>query len=249
VRTQTVIAIVAVILALGAGCAKKTASEGTRTPDAVKAEVAALAGELDAYLGQHDFENTEAAALTAQTRAISSKFAALQADAARLADATGNKQFEDAAAAAEEGRAASDALAAAFAAGPPQGDAGKADKLNAAVTAWAAYTDAVAKYQPATALAAAAKTTASPPAVKAGTAATTLPGKGRHLGWWKNPAWARDVAARATAATAAPPGKGDRERERDRERKHTGPGGEPDRERGRGGDSDAGGHGKGRGGD
>jgi len=245
VRTKTVVAIVAVILALAAGCAKKTASEETRTPDAVKAEAAALAGELDAYLGQHDFDNTEPAALTAQTRAISGKFAALQADAARLADTTGNKQFGDAAAVAEEGRATSDALAVAFAAGSPQGEADKADKLNAAITAWAAYTEAVAKYQPATALTSPAKTAAPPPAVKAGTAPTTLPGKGRHLGWWKNPAWARDVAARATGATAAPPGKGDK----DRDRKHGGPGGDSDRERGREGNSNAGGHGKGRGGD
>lgn len=217
-------------------CGAKT----ERTPDKVKADVAAAAAGLDAYFAEHSFQNTPPAELQAEAGKAAETFGNLAKEATALKVKTGDANYDSIVALATDGQVKAAALAAAVGAGPAMGDPAKATALVAAIGDWGSYADTVAPMAPGTAAPASGE---GPPATAAPAPGETdrgLPGKGHHYGWYKNPAWANDPASR-TAETAVGTG----EKERDRERKRDGTGGGPDRERERKHNKDAGGPGGG----
>lgn len=220
-------------------CGAKT----ERTPDKVKADVAAAAAALDAYFAEHSFQNTPPAELQAEAGKAAETFGNLAKEATALKVKTGDANYDSIVTLATDGQAKASALAAAVGAGPAMGDPAKATALVAAIGAWGAYADTVAPTAPGT-----AAPGEGPPATAApapGGMGKGTPGKGHHYGWYKNPAWANDPASR-TAETAA--GTGERERDRDRDRKRDGSCGDAGGGKGGGKGGGPGGGGKGGGG-
>jgi hypothetical protein len=221
-----VITATAAAALLVAGCGKKGA-EGP-SADALKAEIAAVTGELNAYLDAHNFSNADAGALAAEAEEAAGKFGDLEKRAGEMKSQSGDEEYGDVGALAGEGRAKAEALAGALAAGPPMGDVAKMTALNDAVEEWVDYSDNVG---------------ASPAgAATAETDEAGYPGRGKRLGWWKNPDWARDRGSRGAEGDV--PGTGEMVREREREREHMQPGSG----KGGGGKGPGSGGGKGRGG-
>jgi hypothetical protein len=213
-------ALAAAVLLL-AGCGKK-AAEGP-APDALKAEIAGVTGELNNYLDAHNFSNTDAGALTAELKKVAGKYGELEKQAQEMESRSGDEQYGDVGNLAGEGRARAEALAGALAAGAPMGDAAKMTALNDAVEDWVGYSDKVGAPP-----GEAAPVEGEEPGVaeSAEPGEPRYPGKGRHLGWWKNPEWARDRGTRPLPEGDVPGGREkERKREREREREHVKPGG------------------------
>jgi hypothetical protein len=230
-----------------AACGKKAA--GGPTAEELKAEVAGVAGELNAYLNAHNFSNTDAGTLTDELKKLGGKYAEIEKRAHDMRTQGGGEQYGDVGNLAGEGRAKVEALASVLEVGPPMGDAVKATALDDAVENWADYSDKVGA-----APGEAAPAEGEEPGVAEPTepgvdepgepGEPRYPGKGRHLGWWKNPEWARDRGTRPLPEGDVPgAGEKEREREREREREHVGPGGA-----GPGGETPGGGGGPGKGG-
>jgi hypothetical protein len=214
----TALATAALLLA---ACGKKGA-EGP-SPDSLKADIAAVTGELNGYLDGHNFSNTEAGALSAELRKLAGKYGELEKQAEELKGRSGDEEYGDLGTLAAEGQAKAEALAGALAAGPPMGDAAKMTALNDAVEEWVDYSDRVGTP-------AEGETPGTAEPAEPGSADTPgYPGRGKHLGWWKNPDWARDRGTRG--ADGETPGTGEMERERERKRDGTGGGPERERER------------------
>jgi hypothetical protein len=124
-----------------AGCGKKGA-EGPST-DALKAEIAGVTGELNAYLEAHNFSNTDAGPLAAEAEKAAGKFGELEEQAGEMKSQSGDERYGDLGTLAGEGRAGAEALAATFAAGPPMGDVAKMAALNDAIGDWVDYNDRI----------------------------------------------------------------------------------------------------------
>lgn len=238
-------ALAAAVLLL-AGCGKK-AAEGP-APDALKAEIAGVTGELNNYLDAHNFSNTDAGALTAELKKVAGKYGELEKQAQEMESRSGDEQYGDVGNLAGEGRARAEALAGALAAGAPMGDAAKMTALNDAVEDWVGYSDKVGAPpgeaapvegeepgvgEPAEPGEPGVGEPAEPGVDEPGEPGEPVepgepryPGKGRHLGWWKNPEWARDRGTRPLPEGDVPGGREkERKREREREREHVKPGG------------------------
>jgi hypothetical protein len=235
-----------------AACGKK-AAEGP-SADELKNEIAGVAGELNAYLSEHNFANTDASALAAEITKQAGKYGEFEKQAQELAAASGNDAYGDVGGLAAEGRAKAEALASAVAAGPPRGEAAKVATLHAAIDGWADYSDRIGAPPGEAAPAPGEEPGVGEPAPGApgGTAEPTepaepvvpgepgvgeptepgepvYPGKGHHYGWWKNPEWARDRGTRPLTEGDVP-GAGEKEKERERSGKGTGPERERERE-------------------
>lgn len=245
-------AFVAAVALLASGCGKKAAAPPA---DELNSEIAAVAGELNAYLSEHNFANTDAGALAGELNKLAAKYGELEKRAHDMRTQEGGEQYGDVGNLAGEGRAKAEALASTIAAGAPMGDAAKATALNDVVENWADYSDRVGAppegEEPGVGEPAAP---GEEPGVgePAEPGAPSYPGKGHHYGWWKNPEWARDPASRGAEGDAPGTGEMEREREREREREHVQPGtgkGGGEGPKGSGGDAGKGsGGGKGRGG-
>ena len=242
-------AFVAVAALLAAGCGKK-AAEGP-SADELKSEIAAVAGELNAYLSEHNFANTDAGALAGEITKLAGKYGELEKQAQELKAKGGDEAYGDVGGLAAEGRAKAAALASVLAAGAPMGEADKVTTLHAAIDGWADYSDRVGAPPGEAAPAEGEEPGVGEPAAPGATAepaepaepdepaepgepdepgAPRYPGKGHHYGWWKNPEWARDRGTRPLVEGDVP-GAGEKERERERERDQTGKGTGPERER------------------
>ncbi|HUU56639.1 MAG TPA: hypothetical protein VMW93_04790 [bacterium] len=268
-------AFVAAATLLASGCGKKAAAPPA---DELTSEIAAVAGELNAYLSEHNFANTDAGALADELNKLAAKYGELEKQAHDMRTQGGGEQYGDVGNLAGEGRAKAEALASTIAAGAPMGDAVKATALNDVVGNWADYSDRVGAPPGEAAPAEGDEPSVGEPAAPGepgGTAEPAepgtprYPGKGHHYGWWKNPEWARDRGTRPITEGDVP-GTGEMLRERERERDRSGKGTGPERERERehmqpgsgkgggmgpgggkgagGGDAGKGGGGKGRGG-
>ncbi len=215
-------ALAAAVLLL-AGCGKK-AAEGP-APDALKAEIAGVAGGLNAYLDTHNFSNTDAGALAAELEKLAGKYGELEKQAQEMKSRSGDEQYGDLGALAGEGRAKAEALAGALAAGAPMGEADKVATLNDAVEEWVGYSDKVGASPGEAAPVEGEEPGVAESAEPGDTDEPGYPGKGRHLGWWKNPEWARDRGTRPLPEGDVPgTGEMERKREREREREHMQPG-------------------------
>jgi len=240
-----------------AGCGKK-AAEGP-SPDELKSEVAGVTGELNAYMSEHSFANTDAGELAVELKKLAGKYGELEKRAQGMKTQGGDERYGDVGGLAGEGRAKAAALAGAVAGGPPMGDVAKMAALNDAVESWAAYSDevgappGVGEPAPPPGVGEPAPPPgvgepAPPPGVGEPAPAPApgeptepgepgepggeprYPGKGHHYGWWKNPEWARDRGTRPLPEGDVP-GTGEMERKRERERKRDATGTGPERER------------------
>ena len=191
---------------------------------------------MNAYLDTHNFSNTDAGALAAELEKLAGKYGELEKQAQEMKSRSGDEQYGDLGALAGEGRAKAEALAGALAAGAPMGEADKVATLNDAVEEWVGYSDKVgASPGEAAPVEGEEPGVGEPvepgepgvgePAEPGDTDEPGYPGKGRHLGWWKNPEWARDRGTRGAEGDTPGTGEMKREREREREREHVKPGG------------------------
>ena len=246
-------AFVAAAALMIAGCGKKAA--GGPPADELTSEIAGVAGDLNAYLSEHNFANTDAGALAGELNKLAAKYGELEKRAHDMRTQDGGEQYGDVGNLAGEGRAKAEALASTIAAGAPMGDAAKATALNDVVENWADYSDRVGAPPGEAAPAEGDEPGVGEPAAPGepgGTAEPAepgtprYPGKGYHYGWWKNPEWARDPASRE--GDVAAPGAGEKEREREREREHMQPGSGKGGGMGPGGGKGAGGGDAGKGG-
>jgi hypothetical protein len=238
------------------GCGRKAAE--TPSVEELKGEVAAVAGELNAYMSDHNFSNTDAGALAGELTKLAGRYGELEKRAQDLKGKSGDEQYGDVAGLAGEGRAKAEVLASAVAAGPPMGQARKMAALNDAIGDWVDYNDrvgappsvgepapppSVGEPAPPPSVGEPAPPPsvgepAPPPSVGEPVPAPEpgepgeprYPGRGHHYGWWKNPEWARDRGTRPLAEGEVP-GVAEKERERERERDRTGKGTGPERER------------------
>jgi len=250
---KTFLAAVAVV---GAGallvaCGQK-AAEGPSAEE-LRSELAGITEELNAYMDEHRFSNTDPGTLQGAVREFAEKFGALAGRAGKLRADTKDPAYDEVVGLAGEGRDKAGALAAALAAGAPMGDAAKAAALNDAIGDWADYNDKVGAPPgeaepvpppgvgepappPGVGEPAPPPTEGEPgvppepgePGEPGG--APRYPGKGHHYGWWKNPEWARDRGTRPLGE-GEKPGVGEKERERERERDRTGKATGPERKR------------------
>jgi hypothetical protein len=237
-----------------AACGKK-AAEGPPA-DELKNEIAAVTGELNAYLSEHNFANTDAGALAAEITKQAGKYGEFEKQARELKAASGNDAYGEVGGLAAEGRAKAEALASAVAAGPPRGEAAKVATLHAAIDGWADYSDRIGAppgeaapvegEEPGVGEPVPGEPGATAEPVEPGEPSKpgepsvgeptepgepVYPGKGHHYGWWKNPEWARDRGTRPLVEGEVPgTGEMERERERDRGGKATGPERERERE-------------------
>ena len=243
-------ALAAAVLLLTA-CGRK-AAEGP-SPDALKAELAGITEELNAYMDEHRFSNTDPGTFQGAVGKFAEKFGGLAGQAGKLRADTKDPAYDEVVGLAGEGRDKAGALAAALAAGAPMGDAAKAAALNDAIGDWADYNDKVGAPPgeaepvpppgvgepappPGVGEPAPPPTEGEPgvppepgePGEPGG--APRYPGKGHHYGWWKNPEWARDRGTRPLGE-GEKPGVGEKERERERERDRTGKATGPERKR------------------
>lgn len=225
-----------------AACGKK-AVEGPPAEE-LKAEIAGVTGELNAYLDAHNFSNTGAGTLTAELKKLAGKYGELEKRAHDMRTQGGDEPYGDVGNLAGEGRAKVEALALVLGAGAPMGDAAKATALNDVVENWADYSDKVGAAPGEAAPVEGEEPGVGEPAepgvdepgepgepgepVEPGE--PRYPGKGRHLGWWKNPEWARDRGTRPLTEGDVPGGR-EKEREREKERKRDATGAGPERER------------------
>jgi hypothetical protein len=229
VGPKKVITIIVFATLLVVGCGEK-AAEGP-SPDELSNEIAGVAGNLNAYLSEHNFANTDAGTLAAEITTLADKYGELEKQAQGLEDESGDEAYGDVAGLAGEGHAKAEALASAVAAGPPMGEPDKVAALHVAIDDWAAYSDRISAPP-----GEAAPPTGEEPRVgepsepgepsvgEPSEPATPLyPGKGHHYGWWKNPEWARDRGTRPLVE-GEPPGAGEKERERERNRTQPGSG-------------------------
>jgi len=209
--------IVAVSAALGilAACYGCKGSPAIKSADELNDALGAAVSAFDAYMETHNYTNTSPKDLAAEAKKTAAALASIAVEGEKAKAATGDGEYDVVIARAREGEKIVTALAPRLAAGPPAGDAAKAADLAAAIAAWGTYSSGVAD-------AARLPSKTHPKGT----------GKRHHYGWYKNPAWARDPAARGTAATAgtAVPERRIRERDRERERENYPPG----QERGKG---------------
>jgi hypothetical protein len=202
-------AAAAALLLFGCGGAAKT----DVTPSALRTELGAVAEELNAYLGEHNLQNTDAGEMQSTVETLAGKYGGIAKRATKLAEDTGDEEYGELGKLASEGADRAGALATALGAGPPAGDMAKATALHDAVAAWADYNDE---------LGASSGDVAAP--TDGDDAAPGTPGRGKHYGWWKNPEWANDPASREGDEAGVGTGEMDRERERERKRDGTGGG-------------------------
>lgn len=229
--TKKVITIIVFAALLVIGCGEKAAKGPS--PDELRNEIAGVAGDLNAYLSEHNFGNTDAGTMAAEIKKAAGEYGELEKQAQGLEDESGDEAYGDVAGLAGEGRAKSEALASAVAAGPPSGNAEKVATLNSAIDDWAGYSDKISAPPGETAPPTSEEPRAGEPSEPgepsvgepSEPAAPLYPGKGHHYGWWKNPEWARDRGTRPLVEGESP-GAGEKERgwERDRDDKATGPG-------------------------
>ncbi len=217
----------------------------------LKAEIAGVTGGLNAYLDAHNFSNTDAGTLTDELKKLASKYGELEKRAHDMRTQDGGEQYGDVGNLAGEGRAKVEALALVLEAGAPMGDAAKATALDDAVENWADYSDKVGaapgEAAPVEGEEPGVGEPAEPGVDEPGE--PRYPGKGRHLGWWKNPEWARDRGTRPLTEGDVP---GGREKERTRDATGGGKGASPgpgETPGGAGGAGKGGGKGKGKGAD
>jgi hypothetical protein len=246
-----------------AACGEK-AVEGPTTEE-LKAEIAGVTGELNAYLDAHNFSNTGAGKLTAELKKLANKYSELEKRAHDMRTQGGDEPYGDVGNLAGEGRAKVEALALVLEAGAPMGDAAKATALHDVVENWADYSDKVGaapgEAAPVEGEEPGVGEPAEPGVDEPGEPGEPVepgepryPGKGRHLGWWKNPEWARDRGTRPLTEGDVPGGR-EKERERERERvtpdggKGASPGDTGATPGGAGGAGKGGGKGKGKGAD
>jgi uncharacterized membrane protein YgcG len=234
-----VVALAAAALVVAA-CGKK-AVEGP-TADELKSEIAGLTDEVNAYLNEHNFSNTDAATLAGEVNTLAAKYGELEKRAQDMRTEGGDEKYGDVGNLADEGRAKAEALASVIEAGAPMGDAAKMAELDEVAIAWADYSDRVGaapgEAEPVEGGEPAVGEPAGPgagepgepgaPGETAAPGAPTYPGRGHHYGWWKNPEWARDRGTRPMMEGGgmggmAGTGEMERERERDRSGKGTGP--------------------------
>jgi hypothetical protein len=124
-----------------AACGKK-AAEGPSVEE-LRGEVAGVTEELNAYMSEHNFSNTDAGELESSVKTLAGKYGELEKQSRELEGQSGEEGYGDLAGLAGEGRAAATALAAALAAGPPRGDTAKATALHGAIGEWAAFSEEV----------------------------------------------------------------------------------------------------------
>lgn len=199
------------VVATSQGCKK---APDVKTADELNAALAAAVEGFDAYMANHSYADTPAANLSAEAKKTAAALGAIAAEAEKGKSKTSGGAYDAVISRAREGEDAARELAAALAAGPPAGDPAKATALSAAVGGWGEYSERV--------------TGAAPPAE------TTAKGKGHHYGWYKNPAWARDPAARGTVPSAGTACPEERVRERERSREREREGAPSDKNRGKG---------------
>jgi translation initiation factor IF-2 len=223
-----------------AACGKKVV-EGPTT-DEIKSEIAGLTDEINAYLNEHNFANTDAATLAGELNKLAAKYGEIEKRAQNMRTEGGDEKYGDVGNLADEGRAKAEALASVIGAGAPMGDAAKMAELDEVAIAWADYSDRVGaapgEAEPVEGGGPAVGEPAGPgagepgepgaPGETAAPGAPTYPGRGHHYGWWKNPEWARDRGTRPMMEGGgmggmAGTGEMERERERDRSGKGTGP--------------------------
>jgi len=140
---KTFLAAVAVV---GAGallvaCGQK-AAEGPSAEE-LKGELAGLAEELNAYMDEHRFSNTDPGTLEGAVGKFAEKFGALAGRAEKLKADKKDSAYDDVISLAGEGRDRAGALARVLAAGAPMGEAAKESALNDAIGDWADYNDRV----------------------------------------------------------------------------------------------------------
>jgi hypothetical protein len=241
-------AFVAMVALAVAGCGKK-AVEGP-SPDELRNDIAGVTREINAYLSEHNFANTDAGKLAEELNKSAGEYGDLEKQAQNMRTEGGGEEYGDVGNLAGEGRAKVEALASVLGAGPPMGDPEKAAEFHDVVTNWADYSERVGDVpgeaapveggEPGVGEPAPPGEPGAPPG-EGEPGAPGYPGKGYHYGWWKNPEWARDPASRE--GDVAAPGAGEMEREREREREHKGAG------PGAGGPGPGGAGGPGKGGD
>jgi hypothetical protein len=140
---KTFLAAVAVV---GAGallvaCGQK-AAEGPSAEE-LRSELAGITEELNAYMDEHRFSNTDPGTFQGAVGKFAEKFGALAGRAGKLRADTKDPAYDEVVGLAGEGRDKAGALAAALAAGAPMGDAAKEAALNDAIGDWADYNDRV----------------------------------------------------------------------------------------------------------
>ncbi len=140
---KTFLAAVAVV---GAGallvaCGQK-AAEGPSAEE-LKGELAGITEELNAYMDEHRFSNTDPGTLRGAVDEFAGKFGGLAGRAEKLKAETKDPAYDDVMRLAGEGRDKAGALGAALAAGAPRGDAAKAAALNDAIGDWVDYNDRI----------------------------------------------------------------------------------------------------------
>jgi hypothetical protein len=236
VVTTTLIAAVALLVA---ACGKK-AVEGPSAEE-IRNDVAGVTREINAYLSEHNFSNTDAGALAEKLNELAGKYGELEKRAQDMRTEGGGEEYGDVGNLADEGRAKVEALASVLGAGPPMGDAERAAEFDDVITNWADYSERVGPPPGEAAPVEGGEPGVGEPAppgeaepappegVEPGT--PSYPGRGYHYGWWKNPEWARDRGTRPMMEGGGMAGTGEMERERERKRDGTGSGPERERER------------------
>lgn len=136
----------AAVAVVGAGallvaCGQK-AAEGPSAEE-LKSELAGITEELNAYMDEHRFSNTDPGTLEGAVGKFAEEFGSLGGQAEKLKADTKDAAYDDVVGLAGEGRDKAGALATVLAAGAPMGDAAKAAALNDAIGDWADYNDRV----------------------------------------------------------------------------------------------------------
>lgn len=242
-----------------AACGKK-AVEGP-TVDELKSEIAGLTDEVNAYLNEHNFSNTDAGTLAGEVNKLAAKYGELEKRAQNMRTEGGDERYGDVGNLADEGRAKAEALASVIGAGAPMGDAAKMAELDEVAVAWADYSERVGAAPGEAEPVEGGGPAVGEPVAPGGPGATAepgtpgapptpgepgapgepgepgqpmYPGRGHHYGWWKNPEWARDRGTRPMmegGGMGGMAGTGEMERERERDRSGKGTGPERERER------------------
>jgi hypothetical protein len=186
------------------------AIDPNNTPAAITGEIATLTDTANTYFATHDLVNTNPVDLAKQSQTYSNQYGDLLKRATDLQNKIKDPSWTNILGLAQEGMSTLNMLTAALGMNPAQDVTGYA-ALQKAMEGWAQYNNKVD-----TALAA---KIAEGEAAKSGSTVKPLPdlpGKGKHYGWWKNPAWANDPASRGMYPPM--PGPDPKEQEKDKQK-------------------------------
>lgn len=184
------------------------------TPAAIRGEIATLTDTTNTYFSEHDLVNTNPVDLAKQSQTYSTQYGDLLKKATEFQSKIKDPSWTDVIGLAQEGMSTLNMLTAALGMNPTQDLTGYA-ALQKALEGWAQYNDKVG-IAAKVAEGAAARAGSSVPPPTATANSPDLPGKGKHYGWWKNPAWANDPASRGQFMPLPGPDGGDKDKDKDK---------------------------------